>query len=309
MAAGILRLRHAIRAGIHWQTCAGRVAAHVGLCVPDSGVRVPSMNPRILFQSAALAAALAGGGAALAATPAETFMARLAPYCGQAFEGRIEVDRPASSTPDTFSGKRLLMYLRHCDAEGMQIPFHVGDDHSRTWLLSRTANGRLRLKHDHRHEDGTPDEVTMYGGDSIEAGTAQRQTFPADAESLALFERENMQVSRSNVWALEIEPGQAFVYELARPGSERLFRVRFDLSRPLPAPASVWQVLQLTGSRQVPDPLLLRVRELEEAGQVKDVIVQESFPVQIRLQAPPHRVEELRRLSRPEADGAAPPAP
>jgi hypothetical protein len=22
----------------------------------------------------------------------------------------------------------------------------------------------LQLKHDHRHEDGTPDEVTMYGG-------------------------------------------------------------------------------------------------------------------------------------------------
>ena len=37
---------------------------------------------------------------------------------------------------------------------------------------------------------------------------------------------------------MEVEPGRAFVYELARP--QRLFRVEFDLTRPVPAPPAPW---------------------------------------------------------------------
>ena len=79
--------------------------------------------------------------------------------------------------------------------------------------------------------DGTPDSLTLYGGDTSAAGTANRQEFPVDAESKALFEREGRSVSLTNVWAIEIEPGRAFVYELSRPN--RLFRVKFDLTRPI----------------------------------------------------------------------------
>jgi hypothetical protein len=39
-------------------------------------------------------------------------------------------------------------------------------------------------------------------------------------------------VSNTNVWSLEQTP-ETFTYELARPG--RLFRVAFDLTRPLSA--------------------------------------------------------------------------
>jgi len=35
----------------------------------------------------------------------------------------------------------------------------------------------------------------------------------------------------TNVWAIEVEPGHLFAYELRRP--ERHFRVEFDLTRPL----------------------------------------------------------------------------
>lgn len=193
---------------------------------------------------AALLAALVGAGtsAPLHATetaPADAFLKRIAQHCGQAFEGRIVANTPASNTPDPFEGKRLIMHVRECSDEVLRIPFHVGDDHSRTWVLTRTAEG-LRLKHDHRHEDGSPDAVTLYGGDTAEPGSAQRQTFPVDAESIALFEREDMKVSTINVWAMEIEPGQYFLYELARPGTERLFQVRFDLSQPVPAPPAPW---------------------------------------------------------------------
>ena len=174
-----------------------------------------------------------------APAPADAFLARIAQHCGQAFEGRIVANTPASATPDPFEGKALVMHVRGCAEGQLQIPFHVGEDRSRTWILTRTGTG-LRLKHDHRHEDGSHDAVTMYGGDTADAGTPQRQAFPVDAESVAVFRREGLNASVTNVWAMEIEPDVRFVYELARPGTDRLFRVEFDLSRPVAAPPTPW---------------------------------------------------------------------
>jgi hypothetical protein len=92
------------------------------------------------------------------------FMTAIDRHCGNAYAGRVLVDTPA--TPDSpFAGKRLVMHVRDCGDDVVRIPFHVGEDHSRTWVFSRVSDG-LRLKHDHRHEDGSPDAVTMYGGDS-----------------------------------------------------------------------------------------------------------------------------------------------
>src|SRR3546814_12097458 len=81
------------------------------------------------------------------------------------------------------------MHVRGCDAPAreLRVPFHVGDDHSRTWVITRTADG-LRLKHDHRHADGSEDVLTMYSGDTDAPGSAVRQEFPVDAESIAQFE-------------------------------------------------------------------------------------------------------------------------
>lgn len=169
--------------------------------------------------------------------PADDFFRNLAALCGKAFAGRVVVDTPPSQGPDPFAGKALVMHVRECDGDTLRIPFVVGEDRSRTWVLTRTPDG-LRLKHDHRHEDGSEDALTMYGGDTVDAGTSQRQTFPADDESRALFTREKREVSLTNVWAMEIEPDRRFVYELARPG--RLFRVEFDLSQPVPAPPPPW---------------------------------------------------------------------
>jgi hypothetical protein len=171
------------------------------------------------------------------AAPADTFFRRVAALCGQAFEGHVTVDSPTQQGMSPFNDKRLIMHVRACSKDTVRIPFLVGEDRSRTWVLTRTATG-LSLKHDHRHEDGSEDALSMYGGDSRGAGTVKRQEFPADDESKALFEREDRAVSITNVWAIEIEPGDRFVYELSRPG--RLFRVEFDLTRPIPAPPSPW---------------------------------------------------------------------
>lgn len=168
------------------------------------------------------------------ARPADTFFARLSALCGNAYAGTVESDDQADVT---FANKPLVIHVRDCGLDEIRIPFHVGEDRSRTWVVSRTGAG-LRLKHDHRHRDGTEDALTQYGGDTTAAGTAARQAFPVDQFSKGLFTRENRTVSLTNTWALEIAPGERFVYELSRPN--RLFRVRFDLSRTVPAPPPAW---------------------------------------------------------------------
>jgi hypothetical protein len=54
----------------------------------------------------------------------------------------------------------------------------------------------------------------------------------------------------------------------------------------------------IVGSAENPDPVLTRVRELEERGLVKDVVVRESFPAQIQLTAPRSIIDELNRIPR-----------
>jgi hypothetical protein len=183
-----------------------------------------------------LSALLCGCASTSAPQSAGTrFLHQLAGLCGQAFEGRIA--SPPVAADSAFAGKRLVMQVRECRDGEVRIPFHVGEDRSRTWVITRTAGG-LRLKHDHRHADGSENKLTQYGGDTRDEGTARRQEFPADEESKALFVRENIAVSTANVWAMEVEPGRLFAYELRRPG--RFFRVEFDLARPVAPPPPPW---------------------------------------------------------------------
>src|SRR5688500_10336094 len=165
----------------------------------------------------------------------ELFFARLSALCGRAFEGRIA--SPSVEADAVFAGKRLVMHVRTCSENEIRIPFHVGDDRSRTWVVTRTESG-LRLKHDHRHVDGSEDALTQYGGDTVGPGSALRQEFPADTYSRDMFVRLNSPQSVPNIWAIEVEPGALFAYELRRPG--RFFRVEFDLARPVALPAPPW---------------------------------------------------------------------
>ncbi|MBO9828389.1 hypothetical protein J7373_09040 [Xanthomonas sp. A2111] len=54
----------------------------------------------------------------------------------------------------------------------------------------------------------------------------------------------------------------------------------------------------IVGSAQSPDPVLARVMELKARGVVEDVVVYESFPVQIRLRAPRRVIDELQAIPR-----------
>lgn len=177
---------------------------------------------------------------------ADAFFERLVTYCGKAFGGRLV----SNEAPDAdMVAMPMVMHVRNCSESEIRVPFHVGKadgswDRSRTWIITRTPQG-LRLKHDHRHEDGSHDKVTMYGGDTASEGTAQRQEFVVDAESIALFQREGLARSVTNIWAVEIDtpksPNAKFAYELRRVGENaRFFRVEFDLITPIASPPPPW---------------------------------------------------------------------
>ena len=73
------------------------------------------------------------------------------------------------------------------------------------------------------------------------AGTPPPQAAPRarNSRSIALFEQEGRSVSSTTTWAMEVEPGQRFLYELSRPGG-RLFQVEFDLTTPVEPPPAPW---------------------------------------------------------------------
>jgi hypothetical protein len=161
----------------------------------------------------------------------DAFWSSLTALCGNAYGGRAVEAEP----PDTVMGRAaLVMHVRECSADTIRIPFHVGENRSRTWVLTRTPDG-LRLKHDHRHEDGTADSVTMYGGDTRGSGSADRHEFFADSLTASLIP-----AARTNIWTLELHPGHMFVYALRREGTTRKFRAEFDLTSTVPLPPAPW---------------------------------------------------------------------
>lgn len=184
---------------------------------------------KLIFALVGLALLSACASSALP-TPSASYFENLRTLCGKSFEGRLAVSAPPDAA---FAGKRLMMGPVACrEANVVRIPFAVGEDRSRTWVLTRIEGDRVRLKHDHRHDDGSEDLLSQYGGDSVDAGASTRQSFPVDAFTRDLFIRQNIQRSLTNIWSVEVEPGRLFAYELRR--ADRHFRVEFDLAAAQP---------------------------------------------------------------------------
>lgn len=186
------------------------------------------------------------------AEPADMFMQNLRALCGNAYRGELLEFNEGDAD---MVGQELVMHVRECSDDEIRIPFHVGENRSRTWIFTRTEDG-LRLKHDHRQPDGSDDEVTMYGGDTVEEGSGTRQAFHADQ-----YTGELLPISATNVWTVDVIPGEVYSYYLRRrdeplefragdaqstgPMYElkfdgRRFRVVFDLSETVDAPPPPW---------------------------------------------------------------------
>jgi hypothetical protein len=175
----------------------------------------------------------AGAQPAASLSPSQAeFWTRLQALCGRAFSGTLT---EGAASDSLFRRGPLVMHARSCSDDEIRIALHVGQDRSRTWVLTRTATG-LRLKHDHRHKDGSEDAVTQYGGDTRDAGYAGKQEFPADSHTASLIP-----AARTNVWTIEVVPGRSFAYALRREGTDRRVRLEFDLGRTVAAPPQPWE--------------------------------------------------------------------
>jgi hypothetical protein len=154
---------------------------------------------------------------------AQQFIKKLQSLCGNSYGGKVIFPE----TPPRGFTDPLVAHFTLCEEGKVHIPFHVGENKSRTWMLELKEAGLL-FKHDHRHEDGTPERMTNYGGWGRHDGTALKQYFPADEETIALGER-----LKSHVWQIELsEDLSTYSYSLYLNG-ELYFRADFDLKKPL----------------------------------------------------------------------------
>ncbi len=158
----------------------------------------------------------------------EQFWEALSAHCGNAYEGKLVT--PESD--ERFQGK-LVMHVRSCEEGTLRIPFFVGDNRSRTWVLTK-EDELIKLKHDHRHEDGSEDEITQYGGITSNSGFPGMQVFPADQETTDLIP-----YAAGNVWWITVDE-TSFTYNLKRIGSDTQFTVEFDLTKPVETPDAPW---------------------------------------------------------------------
>ena len=161
--------------------------------------------------------------------PTKQFWKKLQSHCGKAYQGVLEIPKEDKD----FGGKRLIMHVRSCSDTVIKIPFFVGEDRSRTWILTY-KNDRISLKHDHRHKDGTEDDINFYGGVTTNPGQAGIQIFSADERT-----QKMIPAASTNVWWITLND-TTFTYNLRRLGTDRVFKVVMDLTKPVSTPEAPW---------------------------------------------------------------------
>jgi hypothetical protein len=194
---------------------------------------------RPIGRTALATALLLSAGCAVALRPAEPgpqdrFWAALTASCGGAYAGGLTLEPPGD---EMLTGtEALVVHFRGCTADTVRAAFHIEKeaegrwDRSRTWVFIRSPAG-LELRHDHRHEDGTPDTGTWYGGHTADPGSATRQEF--------VFTERRAADGSVLGWRVEIVPGERYTYGTVR-GGEWTWRVDFDLRERIPPPPPAW---------------------------------------------------------------------
>ncbi|SDM06221.1 hypothetical protein SAMN05421813_105128 [Daejeonella rubra] len=142
---------------------------------------------------------------------------------GKTFYGKA-IYMPDTIKANDFWGKKLSFKVNQHKRSELRMPFQVGENKSRTWILTKTKNG-IQLKHDHRHDDGSPDSITNYGGDSdIKISTALAQYFPADE-----FTAKLLPAAATNRWIMEFSPDKKKFYYILERNNILRFKAEFNL--------------------------------------------------------------------------------
>jgi hypothetical protein len=182
----------------------------------------------------AVATAEPAAAADAGALPAEqvAFWERMREHCGRTYLGQV-----ADATPyylNRLEGRDLVVHFRECTDDRLHVPMHVDDNRSRNWVLTKVG-GTIRLKHDHRGEDGAEEEITQYGGDAPVPGLATRQIFPADAHTAAILPDRF-----DNFWFMDFIDDDTFAYGVHWPKVGHSLRIVFDLITPIEVPPAPW---------------------------------------------------------------------
>jgi hypothetical protein len=161
---------------------------------------------------------------AVLSEPEAGFLNNLASLCGKSFRGRETYMAPGR---ESWAEKDFVMHVVFCADDRVHIPFHLDEDQSRTWMFL-VEDGRLRFRHDHRHTDGTPEDLTLYGGFSDGSGTGYAQYFPADQYTVDLLVD-----TLDRQWNIVMDEDLTnFSYQLQYKG-ELIFQADFDLTNPI----------------------------------------------------------------------------
>ncbi len=152
------------------------------------------------------------------------FLNNLASLCGKSFGGReayIEKGR------ESWAHKKFVMHVTVCEDDRVYIPFHLDDDHSRTWKFIMEDDG-LRFQHDHRHPDGTPEDQNLYGGFADSTGNAYWQNFPSDKHTLSMLDDGNYRQ-----WRVALTEDLSLLSYQLYYDDKLIFQADFDLTQPL----------------------------------------------------------------------------
>ncbi len=153
-------------------------------------------------------------------------------HCGNAYEGKL-----ADATPyyaDDIDADYIAIHVRNCTETLTHISLHLDDDHSRNLMLTK-VEGTLQLKHDHRNEDGTEEEITQYGGEAPTPGLETRQIFYADEHTADILPQRS-----DNFWFLDLMDDETFAYGVHWPKEGNSIRMEFDISTPVDPPPTPW---------------------------------------------------------------------
>lgn len=160
--------------------------------------------------------------------PKDAFFDNLTALCGGSYLGQVTSDQAVDAD---WIAAVLVVGPVTCENDVIRMPLAVGDDQSRTWVMTRDGES-LEFRHEHVEPDGSPSAVTQYGGFARDGGSATRQAFPADDLTKANFTENGIAVSNTNVWTFEMSE-ETLTYTLARPATDtdpaRDFRAQFDM--------------------------------------------------------------------------------
>jgi hypothetical protein len=154
----------------------------------------------------------------------KAFMEKLASLCGNTYGGQQTFIQEGR---ESWAHKSFVMHVTVCHQDSILVPFHLDEDRSRTWMFIVEDDG-LRFRHDHSYEDGSPHDVTLYGGYADGAGTGFKQHFPADD-----YTCEYYPTSCNATWTVELSPDLNFFTYRLYNFNELIFEAEFDLRIPL----------------------------------------------------------------------------